>query len=251
MLAVNVRAGWVDPLASTRDAVGVNGSAAVPGEELRTDPASAQTLLRRRVAECTRIRREPARPARADHRSRPAARSQDETRPAPRFTLRASIRHSAVRSATREDLTDADFRPRPLGGTTLLEGGVELRIPVWGPVVGALFVDGAILGEGTLNSIARGSGAMTPGFGVRYESPVGPIRVDLGVRPLLRRPLPVITQVTDSTGTRRLVDLAPPGGCTEQTTVGCRVFPDPAEQASFLTRLTRRLTLHLSIGQAF
>ena len=29
----------------------------------------------------------------------------------------------------------------------------------------------------------KGTGAVTPGFGIRYESPVGPIRVDIGINP--------------------------------------------------------------------
>lgn len=150
-----------------------------------------------------------------------------------------------------DGLTDSDFQSRPLGGTTLLEAGVELRIPVWGPLVGALFVDGAILGEGALNSITKGTGAITPGFGIRYESPVGPVRVDLGFRPTLREPLRVITQVTDSLGRRTLVDLSPSTGCTSGTLPGCRTYPDPNKTRSFLDRVTSRLTLHLSIGQAF
>ena len=154
-------------------------------------------------------------------------------------------------SVNAEGLKDSDFQSRPLGGTTLLEAGVELRIPVWGPLVGAVFVDGAILGEGTLNSITKGTGAITPGFGIRYESPVGPVRVDLGFRPTLREPLKVITQVTDSLGRRVLVDLSPKTGCTSGTLPGCRTYPDPNETRSFFDRITSRLTLHLSIGQAF
>ena len=154
-------------------------------------------------------------------------------------------------SVNAASLRSSDFQVRPLGGTTLLEGSVELRIPVWRAVVGAVFIDGAILGEGTLNSITRGTGAITPGFGVRYESPVGPIRVDLGLRPTLRQALPVITQTTDSLGQSVLVTLAPATGCGTESTAGCRVFPDPAERLSFVQKLTNRLTLHLSIGQAF
>jgi len=148
-------------------------------------------------------------------------------------------------------LGDRDFQVRPLGGTTLLAGSIELRVPVWRSLVAAVFVDGAILGEGTLGTITKGSGALTPGFGVRYESPVGPVRVDLGVRPTLRRALPVITQTTDSAGRRVLVSLSPENGCSQGSTVGCRTFPDPAEKVSFFRALASRLTLHLSIGQAF
>jgi outer membrane translocation and assembly module TamA len=45
---------------------------------------------------------------------------------------------------------DDDFIARPLGGTTIVEGNVELRVPITGPIVGAVFLDGAVLGERSL-----------------------------------------------------------------------------------------------------
>jgi outer membrane protein insertion porin family len=148
-------------------------------------------------------------------------------------------------------LNDNAFSTRPLGGTTLLEGSVELRIPLTRSFVGALFLDGAVLGNGGVSTITQGTGAVTPGFGIRYQSPVGPIRVDLGIRPTLKSALPVITEVKDSTGRYRLVDLTNGAGCPTQTSVGCRVYPGPLGKQSFLNRITNRLTLHLSIGEAY
>jgi len=245
--AVHVRAGWVDPLASTGEAVGVGSVGDIDGSNAgqilhprkRFYAGGSQSVrgfgenqLGPRV-----LTIDPA-------KLRGAADSSGAT-PCPAGT---PIRECDVNFS---GLRDSDFRPRPLGGTTLLEAGIEVRVPVWGPIVGALFLDGAILGEGTLNSITKGTGAITPGFGIRYESPVGPIRVDLGIRPTLREVLPVITQLTDSAGVRTLVDLSPPEGCKSASTPGCRAFPDPNSKRSFIDRLTNRLTLHLSIGQAF
>lgn len=245
--AVHVRAGWVNPLASTAVAVGLNGEAGAGAGEIlhprkRFYAGGSQSVrgfgenqLGPRV-----LTIDPDKLRGRDSNSTGGV----------TYTCPPSVAISAC-DINAAGLTDEDFRPRPLGGTTLLEAGVEVRIPVWGPIVGALFVDGAILGEGTFNSIAKGTGAITPGFGIRYESPVGPIRVDLGIRPLLRETLPVITQVTDSTGRRTLVSLAPADGCKSATTPGCRVYPDRMSKQSFINRLTNRLTLHLSIGQAF
>jgi outer membrane protein insertion porin family/translocation and assembly module TamA len=246
--AAHVRAGWVDPLASTSEAVGVGG--------LNTEGSNAGQILHPRK--------------RFYAGGSQSVRGFGENQLGPRVL---TIDPDKIRGRTVKDevvsyrcdpsialaqclardttLKDENFRPRPLGGTTLLEAGIEVRIPVWGPIVGAVFVDGAILGEGTLGTITKGTGAITPGFGVRYESPVGPIRVDLGFRPTLRESLPVITEMTDSLGVRRLVDLSAPNGCRNGNTVGCRVYPSLTEKQSFLTRLTNRLTLHLSIGQAF
>jgi outer membrane protein assembly factor BamA len=136
-------------------------------------------------------------------------------------------------------LEDRDFTPRPLGGRALVEGSVELRFPVWRNLYGATFVDGALLGQGSLQTAAKGAGAVTPGIGIRYRSAVGPIRVDLGLNPTLPEDLPVITQVQDSTGQLRIIQLK------DQWRY------NPTKGAAGITGVLRRLTLHLSIGEAY
>jgi len=133
------------------------------------------------------------------------------------------------------------FRARPLGGTSLLEASVEYRFPFWGPLQGAVFVDGAMVGQSLEALISEGTSALTPGLGGRLPTPVGPIRVDLGVRPRVRERLPVITESEDEFGERTLVTL-------EQL----RDY-DPLEGrgGGFLGQVLGRLTLHLSIGEAF
>jgi len=136
-------------------------------------------------------------------------------------------------------LKDRDFTPRPLGGRALIEGSVEFRFPIWRQLFGATFVDGALLGQGSLQSATKGAGAITPGVGVRYISPVGPIRVDLGLNPTLPEDLPVITQVRDADGQYRIVQLK------DQWRY------NPTKGAAGITGVLRRLTLHLSIGEAY
>jgi outer membrane protein assembly factor BamA len=148
----------------------------------------------------------------------------------------------------RDEIADDRFIPRPLGGTTLIEGNVELRIPVWRQLWGAVFIDGAVLGERSLRDLGSGTAALTPGFGVRYRSPVGPVRVDVGIRPTLVESLPVVTQVDDSSG-RRLLDLGPDRACRADDAAGCRRFPQ--EGATGFRGILNRITLHLSIGEAF
>lgn len=245
--AAHLRAGWVQPLASTAAAVGL------PNDR---DALGASEILHPRKrfyaggAQSVRGFGENQLGPRVLTIAPEVLRGRVTSKGDTTFGCAPAVPITSC-SVNADFLRDSDFQVRPLGGTTLLEGSLELRIPVWGSLVGALFVDGAILGEGTLNSITRGTGAITPGFGVRYESPVGPIRVDLGLRPTLRRALPVITQTTDSTGQRVLVALAPTTGCGAMSSEGCRTFPDPLERLSALRKLTNRLTLHLSIGQAF
>jgi len=116
---------------------------------------------------------------------------------------------------------------------------------LFGQLYGAVFLDGAFVGLGGLQTIGSGNGALTPGFGFRYASPVGPIRVDLGIRPTLREDLPVLTQVVDPGGTVHIVALTDANGHEID-----KVY-DPLEGQSGFHRFLARLALHLSIGEAF
>lgn len=242
VVAAHVRAGWVDPLASTAGAVGeglVNANLQILHPRKRFYAGGSQSVrgfgenqLGPRVLTVS------------------SAALQKGVTGADSATVVCSL--TAPSAACLAGLKDGDFQTRPLGGTTLLEGGLELRIPVARSVVAAVFVDAAVLGNGTVTTITQGTGAITPGFGVRYQSPVGPIRVDLGIRPSLQRALPVITEVRDSTtGKLTLVDLTGGAGCSSATSTGCRVYPSPVQKQSFINRITNRLTLHLSIGEAW
>ncbi|HVX39755.1 MAG TPA: BamA/TamA family outer membrane protein [Gemmatimonadaceae bacterium] len=142
------------------------------------------------------------------------------------------------------NLKNTDFLPQPLGGTSLLEGSVEARFPLpLGPTlrnfVGAVFLDGAVVGSApvhgfqSLGNFVKGMGAVTPGFGIRYISPVGPIRVDFGINPSRTETLNVVTAVPDSTGQIRITPLA------------TRRVYSPGHT------LLDRLVLHFSIGEAY
>ncbi|HEX5581461.1 MAG TPA: BamA/TamA family outer membrane protein, partial [Gemmatimonadaceae bacterium] len=139
-------------------------------------------------------------------------------------------------------LSDDDFFPRPVGATALAEASVEYRRRLWKQLVGAVFVDGAILSPGRTGLVEfEGSFmAVTPGIGVRYISPVGPIRVDIGYNPSTSEALPVLTQV-EVNDQLQLVQVIGTG--TPQN-------PQQREYRPF-TSFLRRLTLHLSIGEAF
>jgi outer membrane protein insertion porin family/translocation and assembly module TamA len=69
----------------------------------------------------------------------------------------------------------------PLGGFTLWEAGVELRFPVLGPLRGALFADaGDVSPEILLFRFNRPH--LSVGLGARYDTPLGPVRLDVGYR---------------------------------------------------------------------
>lgn len=90
-------------------------------------------------------------------------------------------------------LADASFTTRPTGGSVVVEGNLEARFDLGGEHLGGVaFVDfGQVWSE-------RGNARLrdvrfTPGVGLRYGTPIGPIRVDVAYRPPARRVLPVIT----------------------------------------------------------
>jgi outer membrane protein assembly factor BamA len=135
-------------------------------------------------------------------------------------------------------LDDKDFKPQPLGGTSIVEYGAEYRLSIgfhrklWA----AAFIDGAVVGSNvvsglsTLRNLVKGQAAIAPGVGIRYKSPVGPVRVDVGYDPSGGHPLQVITEsIVD--GERRIITL------------------DKARTYQASRTLLDRLQLHFSIGQ--
>ncbi|MDQ3515186.1 MAG: BamA/TamA family outer membrane protein, partial [Gemmatimonadota bacterium] len=131
---------------------------------------------------------------------------------------------------------DEDFQPRPLGGNTVAEVNAELRFPLWNQLSGAVFVDAGVVTQNVDRSLPGSRAAITPGFGVRYRSPVGPIRVDIGINPGRAERLPVISEEIVN-GVRRLVRLD--------------TRREYAVSRGGFTGVLDRMVLHLSIGEAF
>lgn len=131
-------------------------------------------------------------------------------------------------------LKDRDFEPRPLGGNFVAEGSVEARFPVWQELIGAVFVDAGVVSQRTNPALAKKTTAVTPGFGFRYRSPVGPIRADIGFNPGRSESLPVVTENIVN-GQKTLVTLQQ------------RRLYSPTNGHGILGRMV----LHLSIGEAF
>ncbi|MFZ5893558.1 MAG: BamA/OMP85 family outer membrane protein [Myxococcota bacterium] len=69
----------------------------------------------------------------------------------------------------------------PLGGFTLWESTLELRYPLMGPLTGTLFGDASDVSPYKLN-FRWDRPHLSVGFGLRYETPIGPVRFDLGYR---------------------------------------------------------------------
>jgi outer membrane translocation and assembly module TamA len=133
------------------------------------------------------------------------------------------------------DATGATFESRPTGGTRVLEGNAEIRFGVSSDLEAVTFVDfGQVWGAD--QGIRLGALELTPGIGLRYLSPVGPLRLDVGYNFRGDERLAVITRRIEPNGT---------GGYTTTDDLAVlepRVLFDGSES---------RFQLHISIGQAF
>ncbi|MCB9577991.1 MAG: BamA/TamA family outer membrane protein [Polyangiaceae bacterium] len=80
---------------------------------------------------------------------------------------------------TVDDLPSACIRP--LGGLTLWEASLEVRFPIAGDFTGATFVDASDVTR-NVGQIRFTVPHVSVGPGVRYLTPVGPVRLDIGYR---------------------------------------------------------------------
>jgi len=128
----------------------------------------------------------------------------------------------------------SQFDERAQGGNASFELNLELRkrlTPAW---VLVMFVDAGGIWE-DLGQIKPPT--WTPGAGIRFLSPVGPLRFDIGYNPTGAELLPVVVSLSNGS----IVELPDP------------VLYDPFgfDDPSFLTQFWRRLQFHISIGEAF
>lgn len=93
---------------------------------------------------------------------------------------------ASVRGYERNALGPRDLSGSPIGGVRLWEGNIELRYPIYKELGGLVFFDAGWVWpeqvDFALEDIAYGYG-----FGFRYNTPIGPLALDVGF-PLERRP---------------------------------------------------------------
>ncbi|HEY4319750.1 MAG TPA: BamA/TamA family outer membrane protein [Gemmatimonadales bacterium] len=129
----------------------------------------------------------------------------------------------SVTSAT-PPFSPTAVRVAPTGGTRVVIANLEMRIPTpffAGRLRVAAFVDAGALWNSGGPSPLR----VTPGMGLRYSSPLGPIRFDVGYNAYDLQAGPLYEISTDGSLTRY--------------------------QTGYVNPRTSRFTLHFSIGQAF
>jgi outer membrane protein insertion porin family/translocation and assembly module TamA len=132
------------------------------------------------------------------------------------------------------DTAANDFDERPKGGNGMFEGSFEFRYYItrrW-QLVG--FMDWGDVYDDVTTLEAP---SFTPGAGVRFSSPIGPIRLDLGYNTQGPRLREVVAELED-------------GSLSE---VPLPVVYDPVgfDEPSLFTEFFRRLRVHFAIGQAF
>jgi outer membrane protein insertion porin family/translocation and assembly module TamA len=130
---------------------------------------------------------------------------------------------------------------RPTGGSSVVEASAEVRVPLAKQLSGVAFVDGAYVGTSGLSTVAKAKGAVTPGLGFRYRSPLGVLRLDFGLRPVGRESLPVVVAVPDAAGNDQVVRL------TREKSYSAVEDPSPGT----LRAIGRRIVVHFAMGQAF
>lgn len=131
------------------------------------------------------------------------------------------------------------FDPRAVGGGAMLEGSLELRFPLHGDKWNAAaFMDFGQVWR-TEREIRLDDLVFTPGLGVRYHSPIGPIRVDVGYNGMGGERLQVITNEVRANADGSVSDTG------EFRVLDAPIFWDPRQS------LLDRLQFHFSIGQAF
>ena len=221
VLALHGRAGWVRPLAEDRAALGVDGSGAgILHPRARFYAGGMQSV--RGFAE----NELGPRVLQARHASLLAAGCTDTT--------------ISDGSCDPSSVPSNELFPRPVGGSSVLEANVELRVPIMKQLGGVVFLDGAYVGTAGLDSPARGAGAVTPGVGLRYRSVLGVLRLDVGLRPVGNEALPVVAALPDGAGGERIVRLAREKSYSP-------IDPSPG----MLRSIGRRLVVHFAMGQAF
>lgn len=86
---------------------------------------------------------------------------------------------SSLRGWGRYDVSPLTSSGLPVGGLALLETSAELRMPVWSSLALVGFVDAGNVWRGP-GDADLGDLRVSVGPGVRYATPIGPLRLDVG-----------------------------------------------------------------------
>ena len=150
------------------------------------------------------------------------------------------------------------YQQRPIGGLATVEASAEVRFRLTDGLLGGVaFVD---VGQVWRETVSFGDVEWSPGIGLRYNTLVGPIRVDVAYSFRDREALQVVTSrirpfVPGEDAAADRIDIAPAGESAEYidwVVSDNLALLDPkvlfGDEPGFSLR---RFRLHFSIGQAF
>lgn len=86
---------------------------------------------------------------------------------------------NSIRGYPFQLLGPLDPQQKPIGGTSLLESSLELRFPIWKQLRGVVFADAGTLSQGIFD-YPIDELKYSVGIGLRYQTLIGPIRLDIG-----------------------------------------------------------------------
>jgi len=87
----------------------------------------------------------------------------------------------SVRGYSERGVGPTDANGNPLGGKAFLQANAELRFTVYKSLGGAVFIDGGQVAD-SLRGSAPANWKYGAGWGLRYRTPVGPVRLDFGYK---------------------------------------------------------------------
>ncbi|MBI4500420.1 MAG: BamA/TamA family outer membrane protein [Gemmatimonadetes bacterium] len=121
---------------------------------------------------------------------------QNELGPLVRVRTRKPLQNSEGKDSVVNGVVVEDtlYRASPTGGDRVVLGNAELRFPIYQRLSGALFVDVGEIYGGEPRAPAEVL-HVTPGIGLRFATPIGPIRVDVGYNPQDPTPSPLYEAV--------------------------------------------------------
>lgn len=141
---------------------------------------------------------------------------------------------AADTNPTTGEVAYRDLRASPTGSNAIALANLELRFPspIWPSRLRlAAFVDAGQLWNQTTGGLVPTPRRFTPGLGLRFSTPLGPMRLDAAYNDYERQSGPLYI-INSSSGTLDLMDPS---------------YRGPSRGGSFL----RRIQLHFSVGQPF
>jgi translocation and assembly module TamA len=124
----------------------------------------------------------------------------------------------------------------PIGGNGLLDASFEVRWAFARDWVAATFVDAAFVSYGAFSLRDLSTTQMAVGIGIRYRTPIGLLRVDLGYRLNVGGPLPV-------------VPVQPSVSYTSNT--NCLAFTSVDHGTGYAGAPFSRCAFHFAVGESF